>query len=74
MHTAWARGGLEVTSVAAQPGVAAADVLAAAHRLASAIATGRGVARRSLFDLRLGTAPLWEITERPAKVKAPRWP
>lgn len=71
MHTARARGGLEVTSVAAQPGVAAADVLAAAHRLASAIATGRGVARRSLFDLRLGTAPLWEITERPAKVKAP---
>jgi hypothetical protein len=70
VHTAWARGGLEVTSVAAQPGVRAADVLAAAHRLASATATGRQVARRSLFTLPLGTAPLWEIKERPATVTA----
>jgi hypothetical protein len=68
VHTAWARGGLQVTSVAAQPGVPAAGVLAAAHRLASAIATGRGVARRSLFTLPLGEAPLWEITERTATV------
>jgi hypothetical protein len=71
VHTAWARGGLEVTSVAAQPGVPAAGVLAAAHRLASATATGREVARRSLFTLPLGTAPLWEITEQPATVTAP---
>ena len=49
VHTAWAHGGLQVTSVAAQPGVPAADVLAAAHRLASA--TGGSMARRSLFDL-----------------------
>lgn len=71
VHTACARRGLQVTSVAAQPGVPAAGVLAAAHRLASAIATGRGVARRSLFALPLGPAPLWEITQRPATVKAP---
>jgi len=54
----------------AQPGVRAADVLAAAHRLASAIATGREVAQRSLFDLPLGPAPLWEITQQPAEVEA----
>jgi hypothetical protein len=70
VHTAWARGGLRVTSVAAQPGVPAADGLAAAHRLASAIATGGEVARRSLFDLPLGAAPLWEIREQPAWVEA----
>ncbi len=70
VHTALARGGLRVTSVAAQPGVRAADVLAAAHRLASAIATGREVAQRSLFDLPLGPAPLWEITQQPAEVEA----
>ena len=70
VHTAWARRGLEVTSVAAQPGVPAADVLAAAHRLASAIATGGQVARRSLFDLPLGSARLWLIDERPATVMA----
>ena len=64
VHTAQARGGLRVTSVAARPDVRAADVLAAAHRLAGAIATGGQVARRSLFDLPLGAAPLWEIEER----------
>ena len=30
----------------------------------------RPVARRSLFDLPLGSAPLWEIIERPAPVEA----
>jgi hypothetical protein len=70
VHTAWARGGLRVTSVVAQPAVPAADVLAAAHRLASAIATGGEVARRSLFTLPLGSEPLWEIRERPATVMA----
>jgi hypothetical protein len=69
VHTARARGGLLVASVAAQPGVRAADVLAAAHQLADAIATGGQVARRSLFDLPLGPASLWEITERPAWVE-----
>jgi hypothetical protein len=64
VHTARARDGLQVTSVAAAPGVPAADVLAAACKLASAIATSRPVARRSLFDLPLGAAPLWQITEK----------
>ena len=71
VHTAWARDGLLVTSVAAQPGVPAADVLAAAYRLASAIATGGPVARRSLFTLPLGAAPLWEITEQQVQTTSP---
>jgi hypothetical protein len=70
VHTAWGCGGLLVASVAAQSGVPAADVLAAAYRLAAAIATGGEVVRRSLFALPLGPAPLWEITERPAWVEA----
>jgi hypothetical protein len=70
VHTARARDGLFVTSVAAQPGVPAADVLGAAYDLAAAAATGAAVARRSLFDLPLGEGPLWAITERPAPVKA----
>ena len=71
VHTAQAQDGLQVTSVAARPGVPAAEVLAAACRLASAIATFRPVARRSLFDLPLGAAPLWKITERKAETTAP---
>jgi hypothetical protein len=71
VHTAWARDGLLVTSVAAQPGVPAADVLAAAYRLASAIATGVPVARRSLFTLPLGPAPLWEIIEQHVHTTSP---
>ena len=39
--------------------------------LATALASGGQVAKRSLFDLPLGPAPLWEITERPAPVEAP---
>ncbi len=66
MHTATARGGLLVTSVAAAPDVPAADVLAAAYDIAVAAATGGAVARRSLFDLPLGDGPLWTLTERPA--------
>ena len=71
VHTARARDGLLVTSVAAPPGVPAADVLAAACALASDIATGGLVARRSLFDLPLGAAPLWEITEQRVQTTAP---
>ena len=71
VHTARAQDGLRVTSVAARPGVPAADVLAAACRLASAIATFGPVARRSLFTLPLGAAPLWEITEHRARTTAP---
>lgn len=71
VHTAWARDGLLVTSVAALPGVPAADVLAAACRLASVIATGGPVARRSLFTLPLGAAPLWEISEQQVQTTSP---
>jgi len=71
VHTARARDGLLVTSVAAEPGVPAADVLAAAYRLATAIATGGPVAKRSLFTLPLGPAPLWEITEQPVRTTSP---
>ncbi len=80
VHTAHARGGLLVTSVAAAPDVPAADVLAVAYDLAVARATrgtatggpvlGGTVARRSLFDLPLGEGPLWAITEQTAPTKA----
>jgi translation initiation factor 1 (eIF-1/SUI1) len=63
VHTASARGGLLVASVAAAPEVAAADVLAAAHALATACATGGAVERRSLFDLPLGDGPAWSVRE-----------
>ncbi len=71
VHAAAARGGgLLVTSVAAAPGVPAADVLAAAYDLAPALAAGGAVTRRSLFDLPLGEGPLWSVTERTAPVKS----
>jgi hypothetical protein len=66
VHTAAARGGLLVTSVAAAPDVPAADVLAVAYDIAIAVATEGPVARRSLFDLPLGDGPLWTLTEQPA--------
>jgi hypothetical protein len=65
VHTARAREGLTVTSVAAAPEVPAADVLAAAYEVA-----GGDVAKRSLFDLPLGDGPLWTISERLAPVTA----
>jgi hypothetical protein len=71
VHTAAARGGLRVTSVAAAPEVPAVDVLAAAYELAHATATGAPVAQRSLFDLPLGDGPAWTLTERPAPTSAP---
>jgi hypothetical protein len=71
VHTAVAAGGLQVTSVAAAAGVPAADVLAAGYDLATAIAGGRELPRRSLFDLELGAGPLWTLTERSARTTAP---
>jgi hypothetical protein len=71
VHSARARDGLQVTSVAARPGVPAGDVIAAAYRLASALAVGGEVPQRSLFTLPLGPAPLWEVTERPIQTMAP---
>jgi hypothetical protein len=69
VHAARAEGGLLVTAVAAAPGVAAADVLAAAYDLGPALATGGPVSRRSLFDLPLGDGPQWVISERTENVK-----
>ena len=70
VHAAWARDGLLVASVAADPSIPAGDVLAAAYELAPALATGGRVARRSLFDLPLGESPLWLVTERTAPIKS----
>jgi hypothetical protein len=69
VHTAHARDGLLVTSVAAAPGIPPADVLAVAYDLAVARATWRPVARRSLFDLPLGEGPLWLVTEKAGTAK-----
>ncbi|MEH1127459.1 hypothetical protein [Micromonospora sp. CPCC 206061] len=65
VHTARAREGLSVTSVAAAPDVPAAEVLAAAYEVA-----GGEVAGRSLFDLPLGEGPLWTVSERHGPVTA----
>jgi hypothetical protein len=70
VHAALARGGLLVASVAADPGVPAGDVLAAAYELAPALATGGSVARRSLFGLPLGEGPLWSLSETTAPIKS----
>ena len=71
VHAASARDGLLVVSVAAAPEVAAADVLSAAYDLATALAAGRPLPRRSLFDLPLGEGPAWTITEEHADIAAP---
>ncbi len=63
VHIATAAGGLLVVSVAAAPGVPAATVLAAAHRLGIQHAAGAGVERRSLSDLAVGETPLWRLRE-----------
>jgi hypothetical protein len=63
VHVATARGGLLVASVIAQPEVPAGKVLAAAHRIGSAHATGAPVQPRSLTDLPFGEGPLWVLRE-----------
>ncbi|MER5337800.1 hypothetical protein [Micromonospora sp. NPDC002717] len=66
--------GLVVVSVAAAPGVAAGNVLAAAHGIAAeAAAAGDRLpaGRRSLFDLPLGETPLWTLREEPVRTSAP---
>jgi hypothetical protein len=59
VHSAIANG-LDVISVLAEPEVAPAEVLAAAHDICLARARNNAV---SLFDLPLGDHPLWTITE-----------
>jgi hypothetical protein len=71
VHTASVRGGLQVVSVIADREVSFSDVLAAAHDIATATATGGEVARRSLFDVPLGQGPLWTVTERQADTPSP---
>jgi hypothetical protein len=71
VHAASAREGLLVVSVAAAPGVPAADVLSAAYDLGVALAAGRPLTRRSLFDLPPGEGPAWTITEERADITAP---
>lgn len=63
VHTAFASGDVFVTSVIADPGVASADVLAAAHEIATKLARGEQ-GQHSLFALPLGSTRLWTITER----------
>ncbi len=72
VHAARAREGLLVVSVAAAPDVPAAEVLAAACDLATALGSGGPVARRSLFGLPLGEGPLWTVTEQPAMITGGR--
>src|SRR5262249_24543617 len=63
VHVGPARDGLLVVSVIAAPAVPAGEVLAAAHVLATDLALGRPVPKRSLFDLPLGDGPLWSVHE-----------
>jgi hypothetical protein len=71
VHAASARDGLLVVSVAAAAQVPAADVLSAAYDLGTALAVGRPVTRRSLFDLPLGDGPAWTITAERTHTAAP---
>lgn len=65
VHLGQARGGLLVGSViAANDTISAASVLREAERIVTAEATQAGsVDRLSLFQLPLGSGPVWEITE-----------
>lgn len=71
VHAASARDGLLVVSVAAAAQIPAPDVLAAAYDLATALAAGRPLTRRSLFDLPLGEGHAWTITEEHTATAAP---
>jgi hypothetical protein len=63
VHTAYAEGALQVTSVIAAADVDPVDVLAAAHDIASAQTAGAPVSKQSLFDIPLGDGPFWTIAE-----------
>lgn len=64
VHVGHAQGGLLVASVIAAAGVASADVLAAAHSIATACARGEPLARRRLSDLPEGDTPLWSVRDQ----------
>ncbi|MGK5739888.1 hypothetical protein [Micromonospora sp. URMC 103] len=62
--------GMLVVSVAAAPDVPPADVLAAAHEVATDATRSpldASAARRSLYDLPLGATPLWTLQEEPTR-------
>ena len=63
VHAGRARDGLLVVSVIAASDVPAGDVLEAGYGLATDLALGRPVQKRSLFDLQLGDAHLWLVRE-----------
>jgi hypothetical protein len=67
VHIARARGGLLVGSViAADASVPAGKVLAEAGKIVTAEARQQGsIEHLSLFELPLGPAPVWTITEEP---------
>lgn len=71
LHVGSTHTGLAVYSVAADPAVPQAKVLATAYTLACDHALGRPIANRSLFDLPLGRTALWEITETAEMVTSP---
>ncbi|MGC5022576.1 hypothetical protein [Micromonospora sp. DT47] len=64
--------GLAVVSVAADPGVPPAEVLAAAYEVSGAAIDedAEPAGRRSLFDLPLGEGPLWTLREERAPTRA----
>jgi len=63
VHVGRARDGLLVVSVIAAADVPAGEVVAAGHGLATDLARGRPVPKRSLFDLPLEDGPLWSVRE-----------
>ncbi|TDC78619.1 hypothetical protein E1193_20430 [Micromonospora sp. KC606] len=64
--------GLVVVSVAADPTVGPAAVLAAAYEMsAAAVDDAAPTERRSLFDLPLGDGPAWSLREEPVHTFAP---
>lgn len=72
VHAARARDGLLVVSVAADANIPPADVLADAHEIAIAIATGEELGRRRwLFEMPLGSTPQWTITEQLVQTEEP---
>ena len=76
VHTVESTTGLQVTSVIAERGVAAASVTAAALEIATttlpglAPSAGTGPVPVSLFDLPLGEHPLWTVSEANAPVRS----
>jgi hypothetical protein len=63
VHVAAAESGLEVTSVAALPGVPSGQVLAAAYGIACDHAAGTHLDTRDLAGLPLGEHPLWSVRD-----------